>query len=351
LGSEADFVGKDVRGKAVFAFWQIGLKTEGAARRAEAKGAAAHFDVDMLPGNMRYQAYPSGTKIPAFTVGSGDGYAARDMIAAASVGGPAPAHVKINLRVEMVPGCKTALVWGTLPGATDEKIYIAAHRDGWFDASADNAAGVASMIGLAEYYAKIPKSKRQRTIVFVGLDGHHNNSGGVGRLWMVANRATLFGDKTALYINIEHPVYGQTNVRPRYQENRDIVWSNTYIAQQWYAGGPRRPELQAIAVKAWQEFGVPIYAEPNQAAPAGDGGPFWRILPVVAASEFYDYFHTDQETPETTPWTGIEAATRAYAKIIDEVNKLPLSTFTRPDEPAPTQKPPAPPVAPSADKP
>ena len=38
----------------------------------------------MLPGNMRYQAYPSGTKAPAFTVGSEDGYTARDLIAAAN---------------------------------------------------------------------------------------------------------------------------------------------------------------------------------------------------------------------------------------------------------------------------
>ena len=32
---------------------------------------------------------------------------------------------------------KTSTVWGTLPGATDETVYIIAHRDGWFDASGD----------------------------------------------------------------------------------------------------------------------------------------------------------------------------------------------------------------------
>ena len=57
------------------------------------------------------------------------------------------------------------------------------------------------------------------------------------------------------------------------------------------------------------------------------------FLPGVATSEFYHYFHTDQETPEAVPWTGLEATTRAYAKIIDEVNKLPLSALQRPEEP------------------
>jgi hypothetical protein len=38
----------------------------------------------------------------------------------------------------------------------------------------------------------------------------------------------------------------------------------------------------------------------------------------------------------------VEASTRAYAKIIDEVNKLPLSTFQRPEEAAPTTQAPPP---------
>ena len=58
LGSETDFAGKDVNGKAVLLFNMLGIKPEAAVRRAEAKGAALILEVDMLPGNMRYQAYP-----------------------------------------------------------------------------------------------------------------------------------------------------------------------------------------------------------------------------------------------------------------------------------------------------
>jgi len=78
---------------------------------------------------------------------------------------------------------------------------------------------------------------------------------------------------------------------------------------------------------------VPLYLDPNARPPAGDLGQFWRFLPGVASSEFFHYFHTDQETPDTVPWTGLQATTRAYAKIIDEVNKLPLSALQRPPEP------------------
>jgi hypothetical protein len=332
LGSEADFAGKNVRGKAVFLFTMLGLKPEGGAKRADSKGAAVIFEVDMLPGNMRYQAYPAGTQAPAFTVASEEGFAARDLIASAHAN--QPPHVKARLDVRRVPNLKTALVWGTLPGATDETIYVVAHRDGWFDAAGDNAGGVASLLGLAEYFAKIPQSRRRRTLVFLGLDGHHNSGegSGVGRNWLADNKDRLFA-KTALMINCEHPSTLQSYVRPRYEEGRGIVWSNTALAQQWYAGGPSRPELQAITTKAFREFGAPLYLDPNVQPPLGDLGLFWRFLPGVASSEFYDYFHTDRETPDVVPWTGLEATTRAYAKIIDEVNKLPLSKLQRSPEP------------------
>ena len=65
--------------------------------------------------------------------------------------------------------------------------------------------------------------------------------------------------------------------------------------------------------------------------PATDAGSFYRYMPTLVTSEYHHYFHTDLETPETVPWTGLEASTRAYARIVDEVNKLPLSALKRPD--------------------
>ena len=324
LGTDPDFQGRDVKGKAVFTYSILGAPEENAWRRAETNGAALVFDAQMLPGNLRYQAYPSSTQIPAFAIGGDDGETVRDMFASGQ-----PVRVKASLAVQRVPNLKTALVWATLPGASDETIYLIAHRDGWFDASGDNASGVASIIALAEHYAKIPQAQRPRTIVFVGLDGHHNSGegAGAGRNWMVENAKQLF-PKTALMINAEHPSTVQTTVRPRYGQGGDqIYWTNTYTGQAWYAGGPTRPDLERITLAAFREFGVLHYPEQNPRPPAGDGGRFWSIVPVVASSDFHNYFHTDGETPETVPWTGLEATTRAYARIIDDVNKLPLTAL------------------------
>jgi hypothetical protein len=333
LGTEADFMGKDVRGKAVFVYHTMGQPDEGGAQavsRADAKGAAVIFNVLMLPGNMRFQAYATGTKAPVFFLGNDDGAAVRDMIAAAT----APPKVTASLAIEKVPNLKTSLVWGTLAGTTDETIYITAHKDGWFDGASDNAAGVASMLGLAEYYAKIPQSQRKRTLIFIGLDGHHNlPEGAVGDQWLVKNKVTLFA-KTALMINAEHPATILTQARPRYYPGDEAAWSNIVVPLDWYGGGKERPELQRIVWNAFKSFGVPLDLDPRP-IPVSDIVYFRRFLPGVDGITAHTYFHTDWETPEVVPWTGLEAVTRAFAKIIDQVNKLPLSALQRPEDTSP----------------
>ncbi|HML18774.1 MAG TPA: M28 family peptidase [Bryobacteraceae bacterium] len=332
-GSEADFAGRDVRGKAVFIFsmplpgsWRHTATAEGALRRAEAKGAAAIFAIIALPGNIRTQLYPTGTNVPTFSLGMDDGYAIRDLIGQA---GQAP-HVKVRLEVNMEPGLRTGTVWGTLPGMTEETIYILAHRDGWFESSTDNGSGVATMVGLAEYFSKIPKEKRRRTIVFAGTSGHHNG-GNFSGTWLLDHRDELFA-KTALMINCEHTATGQT-----YLLGEDIRMANMYTGMLWYAGGPRRPKLQEIAVKAFHDAGVVTYATPERAAPGGEMSRLWPYVPGVQASDYNVFFHSDHESPDTVPWTGLQAATRAYAMIIDGVNKLDLTDLQRPAEAPPTR--------------
>jgi hypothetical protein len=44
------------------------------------------------------------------------------------------------------------------------------------------------------------------------------------------------------------------------------------------------------------------------------------------------FYHTDQDTYETIPPNGLENVTRAYAKIIDDVNKLDLKDIEWPQQ-------------------
>ena len=44
-------------------------------------------------------------------------------------------------------------------------------------------------------------------------------------------------------------------------------------------------------------------------------------MQIIDASQYY---HTDAEVAELIPAAGLEAVTRAYAKMIDDVNKVSL---------------------------
>jgi hypothetical protein len=54
-----------------------------------------------------------------------------------------------------------------------------------------------------------------------------------------------------------------------------------------------------------------------------------RRLPVITSRDFNTFVNTDAETADMVPWTGLEATTRAFAKIIAEVDKLGLNELKR----------------------
>ena len=322
LGTDADFAGRDVAGKAALIMSMPMRSTlrhsatvNGAVRRADALGAAAILVSVALPGNIRTQFYPTRTEAPTFSLGQQDGDALRAMVESS---GPVP-RVHVALDVEMVEGLQTANVWATLPGRTDEKIVIVAHRDGWFEGANDNAAGVSTTVVLAEYFASLPRERRRRTIQFVGTPGHHN-SARVGVEWIEDNAGTVL-DKTVLLINAEH-----TGAVDLYMLGNRFEWSNRAAALMWGVSGS--PTLRKIATDAYETFGVSTLRDAG--GPVGEIRGLEEIVPSVWLIDAPEYFHSDHETAATVPAEGIEAVTRAFAKIIDEVNTLEVEELQRP---------------------
>ena len=146
LGTAADLAGKDVKGKAVLiqdiltpGVLNRWINNEGATARAASAGASA---VGVVYGIADNFALWEGTRTGAgFNVGYEDGKKLRDMI-----GRGEKVTVTIKVQAETKSGLKTASVLGTLPGTTDENVFIIAHIDGYFEGALDNASGVAVMI-------------------------------------------------------------------------------------------------------------------------------------------------------------------------------------------------------------
>jgi peptidase M28-like protein len=314
LGSAADFLGRDVRGKAVFILNEIGESAmaqsadwSGATKRAQAAGAAAVILVYGTTGNMSaWGPLNAGVDtLPGFTIGYEDGVAVRDLI-----GTGKPVSVRIRSDVKWVSGLKSTSVWGSLPGATDENVIVMAHQDAYFDGALDNASGMAVMLALAQHFSKVPQAQRRRTIQFVGTAGHH--VGSPNGKWLHEHRETALA-KTALMINCEH-----ISITESYIFRDEKQRANTASALRYYLNGSSR--LSDIVFGAFRIFGVATFPD------AGNGqGEMYAArndAPSLQLLRSPDDKHSDQDTVDWVPAAGLEAVTRAYAKIIDGVNMV-----------------------------
>lgn len=322
-GTAADFVGRDVRGKAVLiqsiptpGVLRQSISYEGAIDRAVKAGAAA---VGMMYGiSDNFALWELRTQgRPGFCVGYEDGRVILDRI-----GKGETVKVKLTLDAEERTGLKTASVLGTLPGTTDEDIIIVAHMDGFFDGAIDNGSGLAVMMGLLEHYSNVPQAERKRKLIFMGSAGHH---GGPGARWLHDERATVLS-KTALLINLEHV----SAVRTKYW-GAHLRKTNAVAPMRWWVWGSR--QLLDIALGSFARFNVGLTADMDTGA-SGEIGQVARDAPSMQVITSPEPKHTEEDTEEWVPAAGLEQVGRAYARIIDEVNKLPRQALVPATTPA-----------------
>jgi Zn-dependent M28 family amino/carboxypeptidase len=217
----------------------------------------------------------------------------------------------MRLSVEHRDGLTSSNVWGTLPGRTDENIFVIAHQDGYYEASLDNASGQSVMMALLDYFSQVPKEQRRRSITFVGTAGHH--VGSPGTKWMHDNRQTVLA-KTALMINCEHVSVSDT----KYWQGT-LRKANVVAPRRWWINGSEK--LFDATLKSYGVFGVGLIADMDPNA-SGDMGVVAKDIPSIQIIRSPVTKHTDDDKPEWVPAAGLEAVARAYARIIDEVNKL-----------------------------
>lgn len=312
LGTEADFAGRDVRGKAAVVYSQplqsihdLSTAEFGSLERARDAGAAAVLVVVGVPGNFEYMPYGSDRQVPYFMMGMQDGMRLRELIEQDD-----DVRVRVSLDSEFVEGLRSATVWGTLPGESDEEILIAAHRDGWFDGAGDNASGVALMLGLAEHFAKIPRAERPRTLRFMGATGHHHLG---PNDTMRLNEDQEAKSKIVLALNGEHTGWTET-----YTYGLSNLRANGVTPLRWYLRGSDK--LMGAVLSAYSRFGVKTLQDPGPGG-AGDIGRLEGV-PIVSVIQSPLFFHSNLDTPENVPAANLEAVTRAFANIIDQANTL-----------------------------
>jgi hypothetical protein len=140
--------------------------------------------------------------------------------------------------------------------------------------------------------------------------GHHS---GPGTRWLHENRATELA-KTALIINLEHVAA----VRTKYW-GPHLRMTNAVSPMRWWVYGG--PKLLSLAVDAFTHFNVGLTADMDPNASC-EMSAIERDAPSMQVITSPEVKHTEQDGPEWVPAAGLEQVARAYAKIIDGLNRL-----------------------------
>lgn len=312
VGAGADFLGRDVRGKAVviYSMFVPGGRSHSASdraglfnanNRAVELGAAMVVNVMGVPGNGQFQPEGGLEQVPHFTLSMDEGFALRERLDRGE-----SVRLRFRLEAEIVENLETAYTIATLPGMSDEEIVVMTHTDGYFQGATDNAAGMASALEIARFYARKPREQRPRTMRFIQFSDHHHGEVARGRE-DVGIDATYPWDKVALKLTMEHP--SQTLL---FMYNNNLAPSNAVGAFRWNALGS--PAFERMVFDTLREFGVSVYAL-EDGPKNGNYAPSFHIIDHVI-------YHTSLDIPELVPATGLERSTRAFAAAIDRVNAM-----------------------------
>lgn len=304
LGTELDFAGRDVKGKLVFLHsdprpnaFQGTARSNGAMQRAVQRGAAAVLVNVNIPGNV-VNTFASAPKVPTMSISTRDAEQLKTLMA------KGPVTVQLKMLTEERSGLKDNNVWGTLPGVTPEEIVIAAHHDSRFEGAFDNASGIATMLGLAEYFSKVPQSERRRTLKFVSTA---TNSEG-------ANAVKTRLNNPALVINSEH-----TAVTHISQFGASGSFRTTATSpRRWWINGSDK--FAALIFDTYKRFGIGIWDW--EMYDGGGIGAFAREFTSIQILDSPVFHSTDHDRADVVPPAGLEAATRAYARIIDQTGSM-----------------------------
>ena len=320
IGASPDFLGRDVKNKAVIIYSSFvpGGRAHSAEdifdsnERAVKLGAAVVVNVMGVPGNAQFQPEGGEAQIPHFTLSQDEGFALRDRL-----GNGEKIVMNFRLEVAELRNVQTEYTIATLPGVSDEQIVVMTHTDGYFQAAMDNAAGMASALEIARFYAQKPLQERPRTMRFIQFPDHHH--GEVARGQHINN--TYPWEKVAVKLTMEHP--SQTLM---YMYHAGLTPSNAVGAFRWNALGS--PAFEQMVFNTLREFGVSVYAQ-EDGPKNGNYAPSFHIIDHVI-------YHTSLDTPDLVPATGLERTTRAFAAALDRANKMTMSQLRGPNFPPKT---------------
>lgn len=269
-GAEEEYIGKDVKGKAVLVEVSYAPATPEKAVIAGKMGAAVMICMNWGPkeeevicyrglkgvwGNPTPESYKKIPRIVGCGITRVDGEYLRDLCLAGE-------KVKIHLKVT------AERLWETLPqpigiirGSEEPEkfLMVSAHLEGWEPGATDNATGIANSIDIARVLAK-HKDELKRSVYFTYWNGHEIAEA-TGSTWFADYFWDTVDENCIGYINIDSTGMAGTEVY-RISASRELGEFASEAAKMALDVDAKPTPLGKIGDQSFFGMGVPsIFAQ------------------------------------------------------------------------------------------
>jgi hypothetical protein len=251
-------------------------------------------------------------KLPVLMVGKRSGAAVITAAAAAEQG-------TLTLDAETTGVSCERDVWGELEGAEpSRRVFVGVPASSFTPSASEHGTGVAIAVGLARYYASLPKSERPETLVFMALGGHE-----VGWLGLQALLASSQGNwfrEADTYVHL-----GSALGAPVATEEPDgTIHTTTTPDPTGRLHDSENPLLEHSIIEDFEEAGVPTpETQPHTASGGEQTNAYVAGIPTVSFSGASLWFHTAGDLPSTVDPTILTKDADGFRRAVDTITAIP----------------------------
>ena len=224
-------------------------------------------------------------------------------------------YVKFTLISKKGPATSNTII-GTLPGKTEDIILVGTHTDSTFTGAIDNATGNSGLITIAEYYAKIPLEKREKTMIFAAWTGHECGSIG-SKLFAEMHEDIL--SKITTFILLDgfgcNGYYNEGNggiVPTNFDERRVLLVTQNKVLLSFVLDSVMKYKLLPASYLS-ERFNIvadlPAFVS--------------KKVPSILIIGKPILYHTKLDTIETLNPDQLERSAKAHIEIIDSIQSTP----------------------------
>ena len=247
--------------------------------------------------------------IPSLYIQAKDG----DRLKAEVAKGKTTVNLVLDAKVSKNGG-ESANVYAVLPGKSTSTLLINSHHDSPWRSGVEDSSGTGMVLGLAKYYAQVPLSQREHTMVFL-LDGSHFVGKSTNRDFIAKHENDILAN-TIFDISIEHIAddFNPPNPPTGLVEPRGTFMTENPVAVSQYSSVvAKHNALRSLVFPTGSPLGVPT-----------DAGEYYAAgVPVVSLISGPSWLFDEADTLDRVAKGELVPTTQRYVDFINRLNATP----------------------------